>query len=135
MGPMSVTSLYPVLLSGDPAETTAFFQRWFGLEPTFAADWYVSLRTGAWELAAVEATHPTVPDGYRDPARGVIVNVEVDDVDAVHAQMIIEGGLPELLSLRSEAFGQRHFITLAPGDVMVDVISVIPMTGEYAAVR
>jgi catechol 2,3-dioxygenase-like lactoylglutathione lyase family enzyme len=130
---MTVLSLYPVLLSSDLARTSDFFQRWFGLETTFAADWYVSLRTGAFELATVTATHPTVPDGYRDPARGVIVNVEVDDVDEQHRRMIIDGGLPELLSLRSEAFGQRHFITTAPGNVMVDVITPIPPTGEFAA--
>jgi catechol 2,3-dioxygenase-like lactoylglutathione lyase family enzyme len=129
---MTVTSLYPVLLSTDPERSGAFFRDWFGLQTTFAADWYVSLRTGSWDLAMVEASHPTVPDGYREPARGVLVNVEVDDVDEVHRRMIVEGGLPELLSLRSEAFGQRHFITLAPGDVMVDVITEIPPTAEYA---
>ena len=129
---MTITSLYPVLLSTDPGRSSAFFREWFGLETTFAADWYVQLRTGAYELAVVEAAHPTVPDGFRDPARGVIVNVEVDDVDAVHRRLVVEGGLPELLSLRSEEFGQRHFITLAPGDVLVDVITPIPPTGAYA---
>ena len=130
---MSVSSLYPVLLSNDPVATSAFFQQWFDLETTFAADWYVSLRTGASELATVAATHPTVPDGYREPARGIIVNVEVDDVDGLHQRMIVDGGLPELLSLRSEAFGQRHFITLAPGEVLVDVITPIPPNDEFAA--
>lgn len=130
---MRVTSLYPVLLSGDPTRTSAFFREWFALETTFAADWYVSMRTGSSELATVAATHPTVPVGYRDPARGVIVNVEVDDVDALHQRMVVAAGLPELLALRSEAFGQRHFITLAPGDVLVDVITPIPPTGEFAA--
>ena len=129
---MTITSLYPVLLSTDPERTGAFVRERFGLETTFAADWYVQLRTGAYELAVVQAAHPTVPDGYRDPARGVIVNVEVDDVDAVHRRLVVDGGLPEVLSLRSEEFGQRHFITLAPGEVLVDVITPIPPTGPYA---
>lgn len=125
--------MYPVLLSADPGETSAFFRKWFDLETAFAADWYVSLRTGASEIAVVAATHPTVPDGFREPASGVIVNVEVDDVDLAHSRMVVDGGLPELLSLRSEAFGQRHFITLAPGDVLVDVITAIPPAEEFAA--
>lgn len=129
---MTLTSLYPVLLSSDPDRTSTYFRKWFGMETTFAADWYVSLKAGSMELATVEATHPTVPEGYRDSARGVIVNVEVDDVDALHERMIVDAGLPELLPLRSEAFGQRHFITLAPGDVLVDVITPIPPTGEFA---
>ena len=130
---MSVTSLYPVLMSADPGATGAFFRRWFGLELVFTSDWYVSLRTGTSELAVVAADHPTVPSGFGVPARGVLVNVEVDDVDDRHARMVVDGGLPELLSLRSEAFGQRHFITAAPGDVLVDVITPIPPTGEFAA--
>ena len=129
---MTITSLYPVLLSTDPERSSTFFREWFGLETTFAADWYVQLRAGAYELAMVEAAHPTVPDGFRETARGVIVNVEVDDVDAVHRRLVVEGGLPELTSLRSEEFGQRHFITRAPGDVLVDVITPIPPTGAYA---
>jgi hypothetical protein len=36
------------------------------------------------------------------------------------------------LPLRTEAFGQRHFIVEAPDGVMVDVITVVPPTGEYA---
>lgn len=36
------------------------------------------------------------------------------------------------LELRSEAFGQRHFITSDPNGVLVDVIKVIPVTGEFA---
>lgn len=55
-------------------------------------------------------------------------------MDALHRRLIVEGGLPELRSLRSEEFGQRHFITLAPGDVLVDVITPIPPTGAYADV-
>jgi hypothetical protein len=129
---MNVTSLYPVLLSTDPTRTAAFFREWFDVDTTFAADWYVSMRTAASELAVVQATHATVPEGFRVPASGVIINVEVDDVDTVFQRIVLDGGLPELVSLRSEEFGQRHFITLAPGGVLVDVITPIPPTGAYA---
>lgn len=35
-------------------------------------------------------------------------------------------GLPILIPLRDEAFGQRHFITADPNDVLIDVIKPIP---------
>jgi hypothetical protein len=38
-----------------------------------------------------------------------------------------------VLSLRSEAFGQRHFIAVDPDGTLVDVITPIPPTGEYVA--
>ncbi len=56
----------------------------------------------------------------------------MEDVDAEFAR-VKKAGLPILLSLRDEAFGQRHFITKDPNGVLIDVIKVIPPTGEYVA--
>ncbi len=53
--------------------------------------------------------------------------MEVDDVDAVHA-CAVSAGLPIVLGLRSEDFGQRHFMTVDPDGLLVDVITVIPFT-------
>ena len=41
-------------------------------------------------------------------------------------------GLPSLIPLRDEAFGQRHFITADPNDVLIDVIKPIPPSAEFA---
>jgi catechol 2,3-dioxygenase-like lactoylglutathione lyase family enzyme len=62
----------------------------------------------------------------------VLLNLEVDDVDAVH-ERLRAAGLPILRSLRDEAFGQRHFITADPNGVLIDVIRPIPPTGEFVA--
>jgi hypothetical protein len=43
-----------------------------------------------------------------------------------------QAGLPEELSLRTEDFGQRHFIVAAPGGVLIDVITPTPPTAAYA---
>ncbi|MGO1318245.1 MAG: glyoxalase, partial [Cellulomonadaceae bacterium] len=74
-------------MSRDVPAAGAFSRDAFGFETTYESDWYVSLRLGAYELALVAHDHPTVPEGYRDLLRGVIVNLEVDDVDAVHARL------------------------------------------------
>ena len=42
-------------------------------------------------------------------------------------------GLPILLGLRDEAFGQRHFIAAGPNDVLIDVIKPIPPSEDFAA--
>ncbi len=38
-----------------------------------------------------------------------------------------------LLALRDEPFGQRHFITRDPNGVLIDVITPIEPSPEYAA--
>lgn len=42
-------------------------------------------------------------------------------------------GLPILLALRDEPFGQRHFITRDPGGVLIDVVKPIEPSAEFLA--
>jgi len=132
---MTITGCYPVICSSDVAAARDFYRTHFGFELTFESDWYVSLRhpeAPHFELAFVDHRHPTIPEGFRRPAAGLLVNVEVPDVDAVHQRLVRDAGLPVRLELRSEAFGQRHFIVEGPDGVLVDVITTIDPTGEYA---
>ncbi len=127
---MSVTSVYPVLMSADVASAAAFYRDHLGFEVTYDSSWYVSLRLGAHELAVLDPEHATVPAGFGAVARGVLVNVEVDDVDAVHDRLVAQG-LDVVLGLRDEDFGQRHFIVVGPDGVLVDVIQPIEPQGEF----
>ncbi|EON30907.1 glyoxalase/bleomycin resistance protein/dioxygenase [Gordonia terrae C-6] len=129
---MTVTSVYPVLMSADVGSASAFYQQVLGFDVTFSADWYVSMRTGVFELALVDANHPTIPDGYRRPAAGLLVNIEVDDVDGLYRRLTDERGLRPVLDLRDEDFGQRHFIVEGPDGVLLDCIQPIPAVGEFA---
>jgi uncharacterized glyoxalase superfamily protein PhnB len=133
---MSTTSVYPVLMATDVPAAAGFLRDWFGFETTFETDWYVSLRHGRWELAVLDPAHATVPEGYGAPAAGVLLNLEVDDVDVEHRRLVVEGGLREVLALRTEEFGQRHFIVAGPAGVLdgvlVDVITEIEPGEEYA---
>ncbi|WP_152364669.1 VOC family protein [Microlunatus speluncae] len=128
---MKLTSVYPVLMSADVAAAAAFYRDLLGFETTFAADWYVSLRQGLWELALLDPNHPTIPEGFRGtPAAGVLINLEVADVDAVHQDLTARGA-SIARPLQSEDFGQRHFILQGPDGVLIDVITPIPPQGEY----
>lgn len=133
---MELSSFYPVIATADVAATADFYIRYFDFRPVFAADWYVSLRRDGdrpWELGIVDASHPSVPEGYRRPVSGLLLNLEVDDVDAEHERLVVQAGLEPVLSLRSEDFGQRHFILADPAGALVDVITEIPPRGEFAA--
>lgn len=130
---MSVTSFYPVLSSHDVAAAASFYREVLGFEVTFETDWYVSLRLGAFELALVAHDHPTIPEGYRCPPQGVILNLEVDDVDALHARLTGDHGLEPVLGLRDEDFGQRHAVLPAPDGVLLDIIQPIAPSAEYAS--
>lgn len=129
---MKITSIYPVIMTDDVAAVAAFFVENFGFETVFATDWYVSLRKDSWEMAVLAHDHPTVPTDFRNPVAGLLINIEVENADAEFDRLVVQGGQRPLLPIRSEEFGQRHFILQAPGGVMVDVIQPIPFTGAYA---
>lgn len=129
-----MASIYPVIGAADIERSAGFYRRLLGLQDTFVSDWYISLASadGRQQIALVERGHETIPDGFRSAPQGVIVTVEVDDVDAVHARAAAAGSRIAL-PLRDEDWGQRHFIVVDPDGLLVDVITVIAPSGEYAA--
>ena len=130
---MQVTSYYPVIMTHDVAGTAAFYQAHFGFVALFTADWYVHLQLAAdasINLAVLDGAHHTIPEAARGRVGGLLLNFEVQDVDAVH-ERLRSADLPILLSLRDEAFGQRHFITADPNGVLIDIITPIAPSGEF----
>jgi catechol 2,3-dioxygenase-like lactoylglutathione lyase family enzyme len=132
---MKITSYYPVIMTRDVAGTAAFYQAHFGFAVLFTSDWYVHLQStsdASVNLAVLDGSHETIPAVGRGAVSGLLLNFEVGDVDAEHARLAA-AGLPMLLELRDEAFGQRHFITTDPNGVLIDVIQPIPPSAEFAA--
>ena len=132
---MQIKSYYPVIMTDRVFETAAFYQAHFGFEPAFTSDWYVHLTMPEQpdvNLAVLDRNHDTIPQSARGgSASGLLLNFEVDDVDA-EWERLQGAGLPMLLPLRDEAFGQRHFITADPNGVLIDVIKPIAPAAEFA---
>lgn len=132
---MKTTSYYPVIMTGDVAGTAAFWRDHFRFEAKFESDWYVHLQSREDEsvnLAILQGNHETIPQPGRGRVAGLILNFEVEDVDREYDRAKA-AGLPILLDLRDEEFGQRHFITSDPNGVLIDVIKPIPPTAAFAA--
>jgi uncharacterized glyoxalase superfamily protein PhnB len=132
---MQVNSFYPVLMSSQIAATRDFYVNHFGFQITFEADWYVSLKSAdsRYELAFVAYDHETVVADYQKPVQGLLLNFEVENVDAEYQRLIESTGLPLRRPLITEDFGQRHFMTSDPNGVLIDVIQVVPPSADYVA--
>ena len=76
--------------------TVAFYRTHLGFELTLEAEWYVSLTRDRWELAILDAAHPSVPVTGR-PAAGLLLNLEVDDVGAEYDRLVTHGRLEALV--------------------------------------
>lgn len=131
---MKVTSYYPVIMTADVGGTAAFWQQHFGFTPRFTSDWYVHLQSETDEtvnLAILDGHHDTIPVQGRGSVGGLLLNFEVEDVDAEYERLRC-AGLPILLDLKDEPFGQRHFITADPNGILIDVITPIAPSAEFA---
>ncbi|WP_119461372.1 VOC family protein [Rhodospirillaceae bacterium SYSU D60014] len=131
---MKLTSYYPVICTENVAATQAFYETHFGFRAVFAADWYVHLTLESApgvNLAVLDSRHTTIPEDFRASARGLLLNLEVEDVDAEYERL--RDTVPVQLALRDEPFGQRHFIAADPNGVLIDVITPIPPSAEFAA--
>lgn len=131
-------SFYPVIQTRQVGESADFYRKHFPFETTFEADWYVSLiwkdpATGnpGPQMAILAPDHASVPEPFRKPVSGLILNFEVADVDAEYNRLSA-AGLPMHRELKSEDWGQRHFITADPNGVLIDMIQLIPPSEEFA---
>lgn len=131
---MQSTQFYPVIQTDDVAGTSAFYRVHFGFQAMFESDWYVHLQQPAdpaVNLAILQFDHETIPVEHREPTRGLILNFEVENVDAENARLRA-AGVRVIKSLRDEPFGQRHAIYSGPGNVLIDVITPIPPDASFA---
>ncbi len=130
---MKCTQYYPVIMTDDVEGTARFYQDHFRFKAVFDSSWYVHLQSvedPSVNLAVLDGAHETIPPAARGRAAGLLLNFEVEDVDAVYADVrAVE--LPVLLTLRDEEFGQRHFITQDPNGVLIDIIKPIPPSAAF----
>ena len=131
---MQLRDFYTVLCTDDVAGTAAFWEKHFRFKRAFESDWYVHLTSEAdpkSHLAVLDYRHNSLPAPFRRKVAGVLVNFEIDDVDAEY-ERAKAAGLKIHLTLRDEPWGQRHFITEDPNGVAIDVVKPIPPSPEFA---
>ena len=132
---MKCSQFYPVLMTGDVADTARFYVDHFRFQPVFESDWYVHLQSSEDEnvnIAVMRGDHETIPAAGRGRTASLLLNFEVADVDAEY-ERACAADMPILRELRDEAFGQRHFITQDPNGVLIDIITPIPPSAEFLA--
>lgn len=139
---MALKSLFPVIVTSRVAEARDFYVEHFDFRVVFQADWYVQLHGFRGEGVPPMELAFMLPNVESQPAplhtafsgAGIVLSIDVDDVDAVHTKLHEAGVLEEIVvDLRDEPWGQRHFLFKDPAGTLLDVFQMIPPTSEYAA--
>ena len=132
---MQLQDFYPIVVTEHVARCRDFYQRWFGLEVSFEASWFVLLGArpvGRASLAFMHPSHPSAPPGPEPfSGQGMCLEFQVADARAEHERFVRDGA-PLDLSLRDEPFGQRRFGLFDPAGVWIDVVEQIePAAGWW----
>ena len=123
---MNVTRMLPNICTDRMEETRDFYASLLGFVVRFEhAGWYIQLSSSSnpqLQLGIVRRDHKFTPKVFQQPAQGVIISVQVEDVDAAYADAV-KRGYPIADELRDEDFGMRHFMVADPNGVLVNILA------------
>ncbi|MCZ6644582.1 MAG: VOC family protein [Gammaproteobacteria bacterium] len=132
-------SLFPVFVTDKLDEAKRFYETYFAFVVVFQTDWYVQLHATRSSYQPLELAF-MLPGLREQPepvqaafsGKGVILTVEVDDVDASYRGLNGACAITEFVcDIRDEPWGQRHFMFRDPAGILVDVFQLIPPSSEY----
>ncbi len=118
--------LYPILCTLEGRKAADFFVEKLGFEVVFKSEWYwhISMADQASiNLAFVQADHPSVPEAYRKPVQGMILNIEMENIDQFHGDTQ-HLDWPVTLPLGSEPYGFYYYRNQYP----THAVEYIPLT-------
>ena len=128
-----MNSLFPDICSTNLPASRDYYVNLLNFNVVFEIDWYIQLQSPTDEnlqIAFVQQKHNSVPKPYQQSPQGVIITVETDNVDLVYHKAI-ELKLPLALELRDEQWGQRHFMSIDPNGLLVDIVTMIEPTALF----
>ena len=133
MQPVKATGFFPVMTTTKLIECRNFYMQYFGFIVVFEADWYIQLvsETGI-QLGFLQPNHPTQPDFLQAAygGSGLIYSFEVSDVDQEY-EKFKKSKMAILFQIKTEEWGQRHFMIKDPSGMVVDVVQHAEPTDEY----
>ena len=111
------------------AESKTFYQRVLNFGITFENDFYLLMHTPGHtaEISFLLPDHPTQQPVFQKPfnGQGVYLTIEVADVDAEYKR-IKSLGVPIVIDIRNEEWGDRHFAIRDPNGVGIDIVTYAP---------
>lgn len=114
---------FTIVVTEKMYECVSFYVKYFGFQIVFDSDWYNHLRDGKVELAFMRPGLDNQPPELHPEfcGSGVVISFEVDDAEA-EFNRLVNLDAPIVVKLRTEEWGQKHFILRDPSGAYVDVV-------------
>lgn len=126
MGDIAVTRLLPNICTDKMEETRDFYVELLGFVVGFEHEgWYIQMASPTnpqLQVGIMRRDHEFTPKAFQHQAQGVILSVQVEDVDVAYAE-VRERGFEIAHQLYDESFGMRRFMVADPNGLLVNIFS------------
>lgn len=123
---MTVTRVLPNICTDRMTETRDFYAGLLGFVVGLEHQgWYIQMSSPTspeLQIGIMRRAHEFTPKAIQQPAQGVIISVQVEDVDAAHAAAL-KRGFRVAHELRDESFGMKRFMVADPNGLLVNIFS------------
>jgi predicted enzyme related to lactoylglutathione lyase len=108
------------------AETRDFYVQLLDFVVCFEHQgWYIQMASPTnpkLQVGIMRLDHEFTPKAFQHAAQGVIISVQVEDVDATYAA-VLKRGFRIAQELCEESFGMRRFMVADPNGLLVNIFS------------
>jgi len=118
---------FPVFIIPDLNKALEFYVKHFGFSPVFESDWYIHLISETKvELGFMIPNVSSQPEILHMPhsGEGSVFSFEVTSSDDAFDYAISQQ-LNIILKIKSEEWGQRHFLLKDPNGLILDVVETL----------
>lgn len=123
---LTVTRLLPNICTDRVEETRDFYVGLLGFEVGFEHHgWYIQLASPTdpeLQLGILRRDHEFTPKAFQKTAQGVVISVQVEDVDVAY-DAATKSGHTITQKLHDESFGMRRFMVADPNGLLVNIFS------------
>ena len=123
---ITVTRLLPNICTHRMEDTRDFYMELLGFVAAFEHQgWYIQMAAPTnphLQIGIIRRDHEFTPKAFQHPAQGVIISVQVEDVNTAYA-VVQKRGFHIAHELRDESFGMRRFMVADPNGLLVNIFS------------
>lgn len=117
-----IKNIHSIIITSKLNEVKKIYTEIFGFKVVFESDWYIQLQSGEHQigfmLPGLENQPKEIQTEYS--GKGTILTLEVENIEEYYRK--IKSKLNLILELKTEEWGQTHFITQDPCGLIVDIV-------------
>jgi len=121
-----VTRLLPNICTDRMEETRDFYRELLDFVVGFEHQgWYIQMASPTnpqLQIGIIRRDHEFTPKAFQQSAQGLIISVQVEDIDATYAA-VLKRGFRITQELCDESFGMRRFMVADPNGLLVNMFS------------